>query len=208
MSRYFKKGQSGFTLVEVLVSLIIMLVILSVILFDQEKYNDGAAVTNLADHLGLTIAQAQSYGTSVREANPGSSDFSGAYGVSLATFLDESKVAYMFFTDRNQNQAYDGSWDCVTGPAEECLERVELSGGNLVDDICVVRNNDTDQCNNAKRVDIVFTRPRTDAQLTFYNGNGNEFSPGNMKGVRVKLISPGGVSRSVVVYTSGQVSIQ
>lgn len=210
MSRYSKKYQKGFTLTEVLVSLGIVVSILSVIVLNQSKYVDGAALGNLADEISLTISQAQSYGIAVRELTPGSSDFSASYGISASLLPGNggSGSSYIFFADRNANLAYDGDWTCPVGGASECLQRVDMQYGNILDSICVVRTNDADQCNSVLRVDIIFVRPDTAAVLTFYNNSGQLYSPPNLKGVRVNLKSPGNATKSVVVYLSGQISVQ
>ncbi len=203
MSHYSK----GFSVVEVMVSLAIVAVILTVIVFNQSSYTDGAALGNLADEIGLSISQAQAYGIAVREFTPGSSDFSAAYGLTLSLLSGGSDSAYLFFADRNANSSYDGDWTCPVGGASECLERVDMKQGNRLDELCVVKTNGADQC-NVGRIDITFVRPNTEARLIFFNNDGQSYNPPNMKGARIMLKSPKGVSRSVVIYTSGQISVQ
>ncbi len=204
----FKEKQKGFTIVELLVTLGIMVTITSVVLSNQSVYTDGAALSNLAEEMSITLSQAQSYGIAVKELTPGSSDFSSAYGITASLLASGSSQAYLFFADRNSNQAYDGSWDCAVGGASECLERVDFTHSNYIEEICVVRTNGVDQCNVASRVDISFLRPNTEAQITFYNSSGNLYDPPNLKGVRIVLMSPAGRSNSVVVYSSGQISTE
>jgi len=211
MHHYFKEKQKGFTLIEMLISLGVASVILSVIIFNQSKYLDGTALLNAADELGLTVSQAQSYGVAVKEFSPGSSNFSVSYGVtvSLLSGNSGSGSSYIFFADRNGNSAYDNDWTCAVDGSSECLVRTDLKQGNRVDEICVVRTSGADQCNSvAMRADVTFVRPNTEAQITFYNSGGQIYSPPNLKGVRIGLMSPSGSGRSVTVYKNGQVSVQ
>lgn len=208
MSHYFKDYKKGFSLIELIVSLGVVLTILSVIVFNQSKYLDSAALSNLAQELGSNVFQTQAYGIAVKELTPGSSNFSTAYGVAVSILSSGSPANYLLYADRNANKFYDGSWVCNTGGTSECLEKVELDRGNFIDSICAVRVSGADQCSNIGRVDISFVRPNTEAELTFFNTSGQLYIPPNLKGVKIILKSPAGLTRSVTVYTSGQVSVE
>ena len=198
----------GFSLVELLVSLGIISVILSVVVSNQNTYTDSAALSNLADDLALSISKAQAYGIAVRELSTGSANFTASYGLSVSLLASGSETAYLFFADRNDNLIYDGDWTCQTGGASECLEKVDISRGNYIDSFCILRTNGADQCGTVERADINFTRPEPDAGLTFFNSGGQVFTLPNTAGVRITLKSPGGLVKDVVIYTTGQVSVQ
>lgn len=198
---------AGFTLIELLVSIGIMAVILTVVVSKQSIYMDSAALSNLADEISLTISQAQAYGIGVKEFSPGSSEFSASYGLTFSLLGSGSNSAYLSFADRNGNNIYDGNWSCSIESTSECLERIDISRGNYIESLCVVRTSDADIC-NIGRVDISFARPNTEAQLKFFNNGGQSYNPSGIKGARIVLESPGGLSRSVVVYTTGQISVQ
>ena len=198
----------GFSLIEILVSLTIVTVILTVIVLKQSTYVDSAALSNLADEISLSLSQAQAYGIAVKELTPGSSDFSASYGLAFSLLSDGSNTNYIFFADRNNNNIYEDGWACPLGGISECLEKATISRGNYIDDICIVRTSGADQCGNARRVDINFERPETSSRLTFFNNSGQTISVQNLKGAKVVLKSSSGLSRSVVVYTTGQISVQ
>ena len=208
MSHYFSKHQRGFTLAELAVSIGIVFVILTVVVFNQSAYTDASALSNLADQIASTVSQAQAYGVAVRELNPGSANFSIAYGLSLSLLDPSYTTSYLFFADRNGNKAYDGTWACATGDANECLEKTAMLRGNYLDSICIIQSSGNEQCNSAKRTDITFLRPSLEAQLTVFNNGGQSYDPGNMRGVRMVLKSPKGLVRSVAVYENGQISVQ
>lgn len=203
MSHYSRN--KGFTLIELLVSISILSIILTVIVLNQSTYTDGAALTNLADEISSTISQAQAYGIGVKGL---SNDFSASYGVTFSLLSSGSNTAYLNFVDRNDDKIYGGDWSCPMGGASECLSRVDISRGNIIDRICAVKISGSDNCNVA-RVDISFTRPSTEAQIALFNSSGNPSSlQSNEKGVRVELKSPRGATRSVTVYKTGQISVQ
>jgi len=211
MSHYFKNKERGFTLIELMVTIGIMAVILTVILMNQRNYTEVASLSNLADSLSLTISQAQAYGIAVKEVSPGSADFGTAYGITLSILSSGSNTSYLFFADKNGNGYYDGSWSCPVDGASECLERVDFSGGNYINELCRVRDNPNNpyQCNNIGRIDISFIRPIPEAQMMFFNQSGNliDYDP-EFIGARISVRSPGGITRSVIVYYTGQVSVQ
>src|SRR3989338_1368962 len=204
-----------FTLIEFLISIAIVSVILTVVVSSQSTYNDEAALVNLADEISSTVSQAKAYGTGVREFSPASGEFSASYGLTFSLLGSGSNTAYLSFANRAiggavGNKSYDGDWSCSIGGASECLGKVDISRGNYIEGICVVRTSGLDLC-FASRVDISFARPSTEAQLLFFDSLGGPLAPWlllNMKGVRIVLRSPSGLTRSVVVYTTGQVSVQ
>src|SRR3989338_8163987 len=100
--------RDGFSLVEVLISLGIIGIILTVVVSSQSDYTDTASISNLAEEISLTISEAQAYGIAVRELTPGSEDFSVSYGLSFSLLEENSNSTYVFFADRNSNDIYDG----------------------------------------------------------------------------------------------------
>jgi len=192
---------------ELLISIVIVSIIFSVILFNQSTYTDGAALASLAEEISLTTSQAQIYSVGVKEFSTGSNVFSTSYGLTFSLLSSGSANAYLYFADRNGNQIYDGIWSCQTGGAKECLSRVDISRGNYIESLCVVRISGADLC-NVGRVDISFTRPVLEANIKFFDNGGQAFNPANMKGARIKVRSPKGSAKSVTVYSTGQISVQ
>ncbi|MDP2642174.1 MAG: prepilin-type N-terminal cleavage/methylation domain-containing protein, partial [bacterium] len=151
-------NHKGFTLVELIVSMGIMAIILSVVISSQSTYTDSAALSNLADEIGLTISQAQAYGIGVREFSPGTSDFTASYGLVFSLLESDFNKSYISFADRNSNKIYDGDWSCQTGDGLECLKKTDIPRGNYIESLCVVRSSGGDIC-TVGRADITFTRP-------------------------------------------------
>ncbi|MEX0919320.1 MAG: prepilin-type N-terminal cleavage/methylation domain-containing protein [Parcubacteria group bacterium] len=213
MSHLFKKSSKillikGFTLTELVVTISIVVVILTIVVSGQSTYTDHASVVNLADEIGLTLAEAQAYGVGVRELTPGSEEFSAAFGLAFNIIDEEVSTSYIFFADRNDNNRYDGGWSCPdTGECDEYLYQRVILGGSSISSLCIVRENDTEMC-NVSRVDVVFVRPSTNARITFYNLGGDVSEPDNAKGAKITLSSPRGTERDVVVYNTGQISVQ
>lgn len=203
LQTFYKKR--GFTLAEMLVSMGIVTAILATILFNQKSYTEAASLSNLADAISLTLAEAQAYGIGVKELTPGSNIFSSGYGLSLSLLESNSKYSYIFYSDRNGNIFYDGSWNCA---AEECIEKVPITNNNFVDSFCILRSQGSNHCSNLSRVDVAFYRPDVEAKFRFFNSGGQSFELPNTVGVRITLKSPSGLTKSVIVYNTGQISVE
>ncbi len=205
------RSVSGFTVLELLVTLSIIAVLLTVIIFNQAKYTEAAALSNLADDLGLSFSQAQAYGIGVREFSAGSANFSSAYGLTLSLLSSGSNSAALFFADRGSgtgggDRIYNGDWSCPISSTSECLEKKRFTRGNYLFTLCVVPLSGADDCSVVRRADVVFVRPNPEAQIRLFDGNGSSYTPSNWKGVKFVLKSPSGLSRTVTVYKSGQIS--
>jgi type II secretory pathway pseudopilin PulG len=210
MFHYFKKNfsRTGFTITELLISLGILVAIVSVVISNQSTYNEDTSRVNVADEIGLRLVQAQTYGTGVKELSVGSNEFNVGYGLSFSLLNNNngSPTSYISFADRNANQVYDQNWACPTTASSECLEKVNVSHDNYIEGLCAIRSGNSDHC-NIKRIDISFNASTTDAQLKFLNNGGQSFDPGNVTGAKIILKSPSGGNTSVVIYQTGQISV-
>ncbi len=208
MSLFSKHYSRGFTLTEMIVCIAIMGVVVTIIMFNQSKYTEGAALSQLADEMATTINEARVYGNGVKELSTGSGNFAASYGVMFQPNPTGYTPVYFTFSDlAPKNGSYDGPWACPTGGGLECLEAVLITRNNRISDVCGIRQNGTEMC-NLGRVDITFTRPDSSAHFIYWNSGMNTFDPGNFVGAKVVLISPNGLTRSISIYSSGQVSVQ
>lgn len=203
---FFKRG---FTLIELLVSIGIMFVIISTVTLGQSGYSSGAALKNAVTDISLSLRQAQVYGISVKEFSTGTSDFSAAYGLSfMLPSASGSNNAYILFGDRSpHNGVYDSGWTCPLGGTSECLKKISLTDSNTISSLCAVWLSGGEDC-TLGRIDITFLRPSTDARIAIYNSGGQTISNSSIKGVKMVLVSPEAEERTVVVYTTGQISVQ
>lgn len=217
-AQHFLKKKSvslqGFTLVELLVSLGIIAMITSVVVYNQNAFTDDVALMNTASEIALQIREAQTYGVSVREFSPGTQEFDVAYGVSFTiTSGGASNNSYIYFADRNlPSGPQDGYYTsavagaCQPGSTSECLGRLYISRGNTIFNLCAILSGGN--CTTLDRADITFLRPYPNARFALFNNGGLPYSPASLQGVRITLRSPGGKTTNINVYTTGQVSIQ
>ena len=203
----FNIGRAGFTLTELLVSISILAVILTVIVLSQSNYNDGVDLHGVADRISLLASQTQSYGTGVVEFSPGSDEFTSSYGLTFSLLSPSYDKSYIFFADRDLNGVYDGDWSCPTGGSSECIEKSIIPRGHVISSLCVVKVSGPDEC-NLGRADVTYVRPSTEARITYVNTAGSIFYPEGAIGVRIILSSPKGATRSIAIYNTGQISVK
>ena len=202
---FAKKFARGFTLVELVVVMSIGVLIMTTIVGGQSRYTDAATLKGLANDVSLDLRQAQVYGISVKVSPTDNTDFNGVYGLSFNKSYVSDYVAF------KEGSGTFGVYDSNnhTSCSGECLIINPINRGNKINQICriPIANPQTLDC-NLGRADITFVRPSTEAKIVYFNTSGGIISSTGYQGLRIEFISPGGVKRSVVIYTSGQISVQ
>lgn len=205
----FKK--EGFTLVELLISIAIIGSITGIVIYNQGKYSDNLALTNTTTNIELILREAQSYSIAVREFAATTDEFNVAYGTSFNIGNSgSSNTSFLSFVDRGTlNGYYDTPTTCLPGSSSECLLRNNLTGKNIISDLCVLQANNQKTCKpSVARLDISFLRPNPNAIITFFNAGGNTVSFSNSEGARIEVTSPSGAVQNINIYNNGQISIQ
>jgi len=212
-AQFKNHGTKGFTLIELLISISIIVLLTGVVVFNQSDFSDQLALSNLTSEVSIQIREAQTYGISVREFAPGTDNFDVAYGVSfnLGNQGSSNTSFYSFADLPPQNGYFDTPTLCQPGPSSECLSRYNLLRGNTLTDMCVIQSNGDTVCSSAiGRIDMVFVRPNPTAKITLFNNAGsvvNSSYPG-FQGAKLEFTSPHGKKQYIIVYVTGQISIQ
>ena len=190
-------SNKGFTLVELMVSVGIFTFLTLIVLVNHSRFSGAILLENLAYDIALSIRQAQIFGLSVREFEPGSGEFQPGYGVH---FDRTTPTQYIIFADRNLNFRYDDAIACgVTG--SECIEEFTIQQGNSISRFCGTLPSSVVECSPALSfISAVFIRPDPDAIITSSN-------PGFYSDATITIRSPHGVLRDVIVRVTGQISI-
>jgi Tfp pilus assembly protein FimT len=175
--------------VELLVTLSLFVILTTIVLFSQSKFNGSILLTNLAYDVALTVRQAQTFGVNVREVSSGSGDFQKAYGVHFDISSDKE---FLMFSDDNKTDKYE--------PSDSKINGYSIKRGNKISQICVTSNN-TEDC-NINALDTTFLRPDPDARF--------RSSPNKPQGIteaKIIISSANGDTRNVLVNSTGQISI-
>lgn len=186
----------AFSLVELLVSMALITIILSVTLFNYGGFNDNLAISGAIQEMAVTMRQAQTYGISVKESSSGTNQFNYAYGIYFNS-VPGSNNTYTIFVDLNSNNKYDSGTDTT-------VETVNLRNGVVISSIC-----DAINCpaTGISILNVTFLRPNPDARIYFANSSNTIVSGPNTTG-RVRLSSPKGKVSYVSIENTGQIMTQ
>ena len=209
---------AGFTLVELLVSISIMVLIMSVVLINYHRFDTTFSTTNLAYDIALSIRQAQSYGISVHanttiSNNTNNAQYQFGYGIH---FSGADDTHYILFADNTAGQGTEDYYDSTSGNVcgGECLQEYTLTSGYSIVGICTY-SSDASVCNNligsSGTVDITFLRPDPDAIVCQYSsGNYPSCSLPSENTAVITIASPDTSvpHERIIVQPTGQISVQ
>ncbi len=187
------KYNKAFTILELLVSVSIIGVILSVVLWNYGGFNDNLAVSGAAQEMAIAIRQAQTYGINVKESAVGSNQFNYAYGIYFNRTIPSS---YTLFVDIDADNRYDPG---------ELVETVNIRDGVTVSNVC---SNITAGCTtvpSAVGILVLFLRPNPDARIYFTDSVGGLLSATTGK---IQLVSKKGTNKYVIIENTGQIVVQ
>ena len=194
----------GFTLIELLVVCAIIIVITAIVLVDNNKFGGEVTLENLAYDIALSVRQTQVYGIAVERF--GTSNFSAGYGMHFSL---SSPTTYILFADEDGTGIYDPN----TSPSE-IVDTDTIQQGYAITGLCVIPNTGGSQtCNSVSEVDILYVRPEPEAYISASQSGSppsciqNQSANCNYE-AQITLTAPDGVTRTVVVDATGQISVQ
>ncbi len=193
--------QKGFTLIEMLVVIGIIVVVSGIVLANNTRFGGQVLLQNLAYDIALTVRQAQVYGISVQRFND-TATFAPAYGM---YFVDTSPSTYIMFGDINN--PLNGRYD--TG---ELVSSTNIQSGYTISALYATPAGQSEVSVNA--LNITFRRPDPDAYIVrnadalTFNVNGDMTGGTLMESARIQVSSPRGDTKNIVVSANGQISVQ
>ena len=185
--------QKGFTLVELLVSVAIIGVVSSIVLFKYNSFDSTVLLKGAAYEIALSIREAQV--KSVSGARTGTS-FDRPYGV---TFTPNQKTYTAFrFEDSIAYPNYAGT---VTN-----LNTFTLGGTMQVSDICIIVGTIETCETGITRLDVSFRRPEFKA-LFYAEGYGG--TQANIESAKIKVSAGNSAFSGFVILITqfGQISV-
>ncbi len=195
----------GFTLVEIIITIIILSVVVGALLPAYNNFSDTLRLRRAAQEVALTLREAQASAIAVKgyddDANPATPLVFKPWGVFYP--LTGSDVFYTLFVDLNNNQSYDAPNPDGPAPLGEKVKFLSLINynvrfknlcarlrtGTVADDICTL-----------SRIDVLYQRPNPD---TILKGDGIIYPD-----VEIILENTRGKTLMVVVWASGQVTVE
>ena len=233
---FWKSGinhEKGFTLVEIIVVIAIVVIISGIMVFQFASTRRGANLENIVESISLNIRKAQTMALAVRSTgNSLIPAYQNGYGVHFSLGglngpQDASIFSYILFTDY-EGVPGPGLWDrsflqnmnpmtSCGNPKQtidECVEKFNLDQGYTITNLEVCSMSfGTPSCTAltpGQRLDITFLRPNLDAYFctvapSSFGCTGSMPTNGYAK---ITVTSPTGTKKSVSVWSTGQISIE
>lgn len=212
-TKFNNSKQKGFTMVELLVVIFIVGVISSLVMFNYKSFRSDVSVENLAQDIGLSIRRAQVYAVSTKGAdNTTFPSYGVHFNITGSSPILGTEKAFVIFADLpdypNIGQYDQDLGKCgVVKPSptsqDECLEIINITTSDKITGLC----NDTVCLDGASSpsLDIVFTRPNTEAEFCFKQGSSVCAHPSN---VRIRVESVNKTERYINVWNTGLISVK
>lgn len=207
----------GFTVVEMLVALGIVVIIMAIVISGQGSFNRSLVLTDTAYTVAFSVRQAQSLGLSSRKFG---STQNAAYGVHL---VSGTKTSYILFADSlpaSPGDSQSGNCpghtatigldakpgNCVYDSTAERVTTYNIGQGFTISSFCGVDALNATRCSGGylDSLDITFMRPNT--QATIIGVRAGAIIP--LSSAQIYLSSPDGTqSRCVGITKVGQVAV-
>ncbi len=189
---FLSRPQAGFSLIELMVSISIIVLVVSIIVVQQTSFNGSVLLRNEAYEVALTLKNIQ---LSAVSASSNNGSFRALYGAHFNTGTLTNRN-FAIFKDADDDGFYDASE--VFGPQGTLDPRFEIreirpSAGSY---------------NDAQGMSIVFERPNFDARFFDSTGELNISSVEIDIGRRGVSGSGVGITRTIEITSAGQISVQ
>lgn len=197
-TRVHKKKNAGFTLVELMVTITVMLIITSVSLFNYTEFNSVTMTNNLAYDIALAVRQAQSYGIAVRaNSNNTQADFDIAYGIHFSK--SNNVLVFNLFADTSSEGKYD---------IGEELQEYKLLQGTSIEKVCITDGGCLTS-DSGQYIDILFKRPDPESKISYNIERDLERVGVADKTVTITIENATkNLRKNIIVYPTGQLSIE
>lgn len=186
----------GFSLIEMIVSVGILVFIVSIVLANHSRFNSSVLLGALAYDVALSVREAQVYGISVKE-------FAGSFDLGYGIRFERGSNSFILFADVDRSKSYNPT----TGD-DKVLNTYTLRQGHSIVRFCG-KAGVTERCSDSatpiNHLDIAFVRPNPDAWIT-----SNESATGSFysEGFVVVSSPAAGATRTIDIASTGQISVK
>lgn len=185
---------AAFSLIELMITIGIVMLITGIALIKYGSFNNSILLRSQAFELALDIRQAQQYAISVN------TDFSGYdqyQGIGMYFDLNNSGRYTLYQDSYNGQSVIDKNKPISYNNGEAILPYYLLDPRFKIARICFDGNTPCNKTNAS----VAFRRPNFDARI--YDGS----TPATQVDIVLEPVNGSGASRTVTVYSSGQVQV-
>lgn len=188
---------TGFTLIELTVTISIFLIVSTIILANYPAFSQRLALNRTAQEIALSFRKAQTFALAVRGFE---AQFKG-YGVWFEKGKNDSFIFFTDFAPEDQQFTHGPIGENFCEANNECIDEFLIQTSARIYNLCKNQGTDGWTC-GLDSVEVVYTRP--DPIITLRaNGLTNDIS-----NIGIVIRSPRGAERVIVVWSTGQVTIE
>ncbi len=198
----------GFTLIELITSVAIVLIMTAVVLSNLPDFRDRASLDTVSQEIAIDIRGAQVFSRGTKSSGTiNAKSLFYPYGIYLDKTHDQS---FLLFADQDGNQIYsagDPSASCGDNTVTECQQKYGINAPVIISDISAY---DGSGHQTSVRSDgwltIVFLKDDTEAYFCL----NTDASCASNADARVEITIPAkrsGETRKIVIYKNGQVAV-
>lgn len=183
-----KNYSRGVTLIEMMVVLAIFGILLSIVVFNYNKFTDDTVLTNMAYEVALSVREAQLFGTAVKGQT-------SEFGHPVGLYFTQNSDSYVLFIDNNNDLKFNPLQD-TTYNTLTLLRKITISGLEI---------SSSGSCGGSlSSAVILFKRPDVEP----YVGNNSSENTGKYKKLQIQLITKGGKSKYVIINEVGSIEVK
>ena len=184
----------GFTLLELIITLAIFTIVAGILLADYPRFAARINLRRSAQEIALSIREAQFSAFAVRGFQSGGQTIFKSCGINFNKSVSDKE--YTLFVDANGDFEYDPP----PAAPNELVKKFQVAGTSKIVSLCAgLKTAIPDTC-SLNRLDIIYQRPNPD---TILKGNGSVYSD-----LEIIIRSPDGLQRTIVVWSTGQISVE
>lgn len=188
-----RSDQSGYSALELVVVMGIMVTISVVVLLGFGTLNDTVAVNRSARDLAVSLRRAQNMSLAVRGVTAVGGEVPPAVGIQLT----KAGASYIVFADRALSRDFK-----YMSSSGELIEIIRFERNVIVADFLDASGSPFTPAGNV--LHIIYSSPEADPRMTDGDGIGGA----SLAKVEIVLRSPNGKEKKVIVRESGQISVQ
>lgn len=180
-----KNYSKGVTLIEMMVVLAIFGILLSIVVFNYNKFTDDTVLTNMAYEVALSVREAQLFGTAVKGQT-------SEFGHPVGLYFTQNSDSYVLFIDNNDLKfnSPDTTYNTLT-----LLRKITISG---------LKISSSGYCGGSLSSAVVlFKRPDVEPYVGTNSSDAEKY-----KKLQIQLITKGGKSKYVIINEVGSIEVK
>lgn len=189
---------AGFTLLELMVVIFVFAIVSTAVFANYSSFNERLAVRSASEEISSSVRRAQAFGLAVKGITIGGTTYFPGYGI---YFTLANPFSYVAYADINADRLYQ--------EANEKVEDMVIQANSQIYQLCAnAKSNPPGDC-TLTNIIATYTRPipqvvlKKDGGLSTCGGMGDSYCD-----VGIKIRGPRGTTKTIVLWQSGQISIE